>query len=273
MSDKYFELKRVLADAELHASHGKGKVRHATDEAFEDQKICVITRWLEESPVAGPLFQAVKKCVESARMDEDRAIQELYGAINYIAAAILVLEEYQELGPEEISLPITPGTVELYGSSPYFDKIDIAGKVYDLTPGGLVMVPREDIDDDGAVSPLKVNLKPGGITYVTKAQLNAMIKNPCYTCDHSIWSGRDHLCNYDGDCIALEKPVGHNQERPLEGKSNPDGVLYPQHEAEELRGCGTCFFGHYDRAEMPCKKCFPLHFLPHWKYGGNYEVS
>jgi hypothetical protein len=53
----------------------------------------VINRWIKDSPVAGTLFQAVKKTVESSRMTPDAAIRELYGAINYLSAGILLLEE------------------------------------------------------------------------------------------------------------------------------------------------------------------------------------
>jgi hypothetical protein len=89
----YDSLDRVLRGAYDQAAKGKGKERHATDEAFEDQKICVINRWIAESPVAGALFQAIKKSVESSRLSAPRAIRELQGAINYLAAAIILLEE------------------------------------------------------------------------------------------------------------------------------------------------------------------------------------
>ncbi len=98
--DNYSSLKRVLADAMLQAKSGKGKERHADDEPFENQKICVINRWLAGSPVAGTLFQAVKKTVESSRMTPDAAIRELYGAINYLSAGILLLEEIRDAGKQ-----------------------------------------------------------------------------------------------------------------------------------------------------------------------------
>jgi hypothetical protein len=91
--NRYHELERILLDAMDQAIGGKGKERHADGENFEDQKICVINRWLKGSPVAGALFQAVKKTVESSRMVPDAAIRELYGAINYLAAGIRLLEE------------------------------------------------------------------------------------------------------------------------------------------------------------------------------------
>ena len=92
----YDSLSAVLQGALSQASQGKGKERHAKDEPFEKQKICEITRRLQGSPVGGPLFQAIKKCYESERLPKDRAIAELYGAINYIAAAIIVLQETKE---------------------------------------------------------------------------------------------------------------------------------------------------------------------------------
>jgi hypothetical protein len=94
----YASLARTLRGAYDQASKGKGKERHADDEPFQHQKICVINRWLAGSPVAGALFQAVKKTVESARLSDSAAIHELRGAINYLAAAIILLEERM---PEE----------------------------------------------------------------------------------------------------------------------------------------------------------------------------
>ena len=90
----YDKLAEVFQGAMDQASIGKGSERHAkADEPFERQKICEITRRLQGSPVGGPLFQAIKKCYESERLLGHRAIAELHGAINYIAAAIIVLEE------------------------------------------------------------------------------------------------------------------------------------------------------------------------------------
>jgi ribosomal protein L40E len=106
--ENYGGLKRVLADAMLQAKSGKGKERHADEEPFENQKICVINRWLKDSRVAGPLFQAVKKTIESSRLPGERAIDELRGAINYLAAAIILLEE---------QLPSKPDPEAVWGTS------------------------------------------------------------------------------------------------------------------------------------------------------------
>jgi hypothetical protein len=100
MDNRYEQLDRVIKEATDQAKSGKGCERHATGEPFENQKICVISRWLKGSTAAGPLFQAAKKIFESATLEREynvtghqRAIHELQGAINYLAAAILLMEE------------------------------------------------------------------------------------------------------------------------------------------------------------------------------------
>lgn len=90
---QYDKLEEVLSGAFLQASEGKGKIRHADGEPYENQKICEISRRLKRHQAGGPLFQAVKKIYETGRLNNDEAIAELQGAINYIAAAIIILEE------------------------------------------------------------------------------------------------------------------------------------------------------------------------------------
>lgn len=88
----YTELKRVLSEAVAQAATGKGKERHAVEgERFEDQQICQLGRWMGSHQ--GPVFQAVKKALESTRLPPDLAKAELLGAINYLAAAVLLVEE------------------------------------------------------------------------------------------------------------------------------------------------------------------------------------
>jgi len=98
---KYHALKLILDGAYNQASEGKGRERHADGEPFEKQKICTIARWVKGSPAAGPLQQVIKKAAESARLSPEKAIHELYGVINYAAAAIIILEE--EKGNEKNS--------------------------------------------------------------------------------------------------------------------------------------------------------------------------
>ena len=90
----YFALAQVFEAAFIQASAGKGRERHvySSEESYSDQLLCEIDRRLHGS-ADGPRYQAVKKIYESARMDPDRAIRELLGAINYAAAAIIILKE------------------------------------------------------------------------------------------------------------------------------------------------------------------------------------
>lgn len=95
LNPKYDSLYKVLLSAYNQASNGKGKERHQlnNDEPFENQKICEIARRLS---VDYNLGQAVKKIYESKRLADQRDIAELYGAINYIAAAIIVKQEEEK---------------------------------------------------------------------------------------------------------------------------------------------------------------------------------
>lgn len=89
----YDKLYYVLDRAFDQAAEGKGKERHAYDdkEPFEKQPICEICTRL--GSIDGALFQAVKKIYECKRLPSERAVNELLGAINYIAAAIILLEQ------------------------------------------------------------------------------------------------------------------------------------------------------------------------------------
>jgi hypothetical protein len=88
--DGYDPLRHVLQLAFDQAAKGKGKERHATDKPFLEQPIMEIAR------MVGPgyqLGQAMKKAQEASRLPNERARAELLGAINYLAAAYLLLEE------------------------------------------------------------------------------------------------------------------------------------------------------------------------------------
>jgi hypothetical protein len=84
----YKELSRVLELAKDQASEGKGKERHASGQPFEKQPIM----WIEEHFNSYQLGQAVKKIHESQRLTSDRAVAELLGAINYLAAHVSFLQ-------------------------------------------------------------------------------------------------------------------------------------------------------------------------------------
>lgn len=93
-SPAYAPLAAILQEAYDQAATGKGKERHANDRPFIDQPILEIGR------MCGPGFdtgQSIKKQQEAmgmlARGEDDAAIRELLGAINYAAAAIILIRE------------------------------------------------------------------------------------------------------------------------------------------------------------------------------------
>lgn len=90
---EYDSLIRILMDAALQAHAGKGTTRHTLPgqhKPFENQQIMDIARNLGSNHYH--LGQAIKKCMESVLLDDKRSIEELKGAIVYIAAAILFIE-------------------------------------------------------------------------------------------------------------------------------------------------------------------------------------
>lgn len=91
---EYAELAEVLDQALAQAQSGKGKERHAGfAERFVDQQIVQLCEWMgSDGSTHFDVGQACKKAIESTRLPDDRAIAELLGAINYLAAAVLVIE-------------------------------------------------------------------------------------------------------------------------------------------------------------------------------------
>lgn len=85
----YSGLESVLNEAYAQAAFGKGKERHGANELFENQ----IGTWIQKTGFDYATGQSVKKIHESIGLPKDAAIQELLGAINYLAIAITVLEQ------------------------------------------------------------------------------------------------------------------------------------------------------------------------------------
>ena len=95
-TEEYTSLNIVLAEAYEQASAGKGKERHAcTGQAFENQLICEISRILKGHPFAFNAGQVIKKVTEAGRLSPEAAKREYLGAINYIAAMIILTDEAQ----------------------------------------------------------------------------------------------------------------------------------------------------------------------------------
>lgn len=93
----YESLARVLHRAYDQAAKGKGAERHACSRPFTEQPMQSISELLGNE--TGLLYQAMKKIQESQRLDQDAAIRELLGAINYIAGAIVFKEGRQGILP------------------------------------------------------------------------------------------------------------------------------------------------------------------------------
>lgn len=94
---EYNKLAEVFKAAYDQAVYGKGKDRHAVEgQPFEHQTMCEITRRVKGSPISPMLYQAVKKCYEAPRLTLVQARAELLGAIDYLAAGVILLNEQIE---------------------------------------------------------------------------------------------------------------------------------------------------------------------------------
>jgi len=90
LDPRYESLRHIMWRAYDHAAIGKGEIRHGDDKPFEEQISGVITRLVG---IGYPLGQSLKKYNESQRLEKEKAIAELFGAINYLYLAILELEK------------------------------------------------------------------------------------------------------------------------------------------------------------------------------------
>jgi hypothetical protein len=87
----YLALELVLRDAYLQACKGKGKDRHADNNAFQDQPICTELKSLKT--IAGNVQQIRKKALESMRLLDEAAIKEHLDIIVYAAANVIYLKD------------------------------------------------------------------------------------------------------------------------------------------------------------------------------------
>lgn len=86
--DNYLPLLRTLLGALDQAANGKGRERHANDNAFTDQPILNIARLLNSD--GGLAQQVIKKVIEARTLPtHEQRVRELQGAINYTAAMIM----------------------------------------------------------------------------------------------------------------------------------------------------------------------------------------
>ncbi len=94
---EYKSLSIVLQEALDQAQRGKGHERHSAGEPFESQEICQNTRAVG---LGFPLGQARKKAREAKGIFEregtSKAVPDILGAINYLAAAVIVMREKED---------------------------------------------------------------------------------------------------------------------------------------------------------------------------------
>lgn len=86
-------LAEVLHEALDQAQNGKGHERHADGRTFKGQPILVLQRMYGVGFAAG---QAAKKVEEAQRLPYEQARKEILGAINYLAAMAIRLDEIEE---------------------------------------------------------------------------------------------------------------------------------------------------------------------------------
>jgi hypothetical protein len=88
----YKSLEKILKEAFEQASKGKGERRHGQGRDFSAQPIF----WIEEHFKSFQLGQAAKKMHESQALPVEKAVAELLGAINFLAAHVIYLREKEE---------------------------------------------------------------------------------------------------------------------------------------------------------------------------------
>lgn len=89
--DGYNKLQDIFQLALKRAAVGKGKIRHATGEPFEQQQICADLRGTDMSAAT---FQIRKKAKEILRLSKKiDKVNELLDCCVYAGAAVIVLME------------------------------------------------------------------------------------------------------------------------------------------------------------------------------------
>lgn len=126
MIDAYSRALSVARDAVYDMHCGKGSDRHVLDnEKFEDQ----VSMWIGRRGLDFHSGQAIKKVDEASRKDNDKAILELRGAINYIVMRIITLEDRIE-GHEPTRIVVQDG------HSPSKETEAVSKRIYRAVPDG-----------------------------------------------------------------------------------------------------------------------------------------
>ncbi len=92
-------LDEIFAACKEQVASGKGAERHGNNQPITEQPIYTGAQIFGPSAL---LFQSWKKTAETVRLLEmdngyERALREIYGAINYLAVAALFIKEKKEV--------------------------------------------------------------------------------------------------------------------------------------------------------------------------------
>lgn len=121
----YTTLADILTRAYNQAATGKGADRHANELPFDKQPMQTIAA---KHGVGFLLGQADKKMIEAHGMlrrdEQDKAVHELLGAINYVAGAILFTEAQKAPAATPVPQPAQPPAFKVGDKVKIADKID-----------------------------------------------------------------------------------------------------------------------------------------------------
>lgn len=99
-AEGYERLADVLLRAYGQAAYGKGKERHAQEQPFHEQPMQQVIRLHGVGFATG---QASKKSSEALRLPTtERKVAELLGAINYLAGAVIALEDEERKSKSKV---------------------------------------------------------------------------------------------------------------------------------------------------------------------------
>ena len=132
----YTTLASILTRAYNQAATGKGADRHANELPFDKQPMQTIAA---KHGVGFLLGQADKKMIEAHGMlrrgEQDKAVHELLGAINYVAGAILFTEAQQAPAATPAPQPTQPPAFKVGDKVKIAEKINKEAYMEDSGPG------------------------------------------------------------------------------------------------------------------------------------------
>ena len=132
----YTTLASILTRAYNQATTGKGADRHASEQPFDKQPMQAVAA---KHGVGFLLGQADKKIAEAHGMlrrgEQDKAVHELLGAINYVAGAILFTEAQKTPAATPAPLPTQTPAFKMGDKVKIAEKIDKKDYTEDSGPG------------------------------------------------------------------------------------------------------------------------------------------